>query len=73
MGNSMGNCGCADGKDAVKEGPTPLPKQRDHVDAPSTTKVEDDAVALAGPDKSIGTLLKARSNMQNRIRTNLQP
>ncbi|KAB2628493.1 hypothetical protein D8674_033288 [Pyrus ussuriensis x Pyrus communis] len=50
MGNSMGHCGCADGKDAVKEGPTPLPKQRDRVDASSTTKVEDDVVALAGPD-----------------------
>lgn len=57
----MGHCGCADGKDAMKEGPAPLPKQRDRVDAPSTTNVEDDAVALAGPDKSIGTLLKAVS------------
>lgn len=61
MGNSIGHCGCADGKDAVKEGPAPLPKQRDRVDASSTTKVEDDVVALVGPDKSIGTLLKAVS------------
>ncbi|KAM1002597.1 hypothetical protein ACFX2I_003020 [Malus domestica] len=49
----MGDCGCADAKDAVKPSPAPLPKQQNHVDAPSRTKVEGDAVALGGPNKFI--------------------
>ncbi|KAM0972315.1 hypothetical protein ACFX2J_019886 [Malus domestica] len=68
MGNTMGDCGCADAKDAVKPGPAPLPKQQDHVDAPSTTKVEGDAVALGGPDKSIAVLLKEIEEMKENHR-----
>ncbi|CAB4298113.1 unnamed protein product [Prunus armeniaca] len=56
MGNSLGDCGCSDAKDAIKGGPS-APKQQ-HVGVPPTTKVEDDAVVV-GPDRAIQALIKS--------------
>ncbi|CAL8997952.1 unnamed protein product [Prunus brigantina] len=60
MGNSLGDCGCGDAKDAIRGGPS-APKQR-HVGVPPTTKVEDDAVVV-GPDRAIQALIKSIEEM----------
>lgn len=61
MGNSLGDCGCGDAKDAIIRGGPSAPKQR-HVGVPPTTKVEDDAVVV-GPDRAIQALIKSVRNI----------